>query len=602
MNEPRMHYDVDQVRERTDLLTLIGQHVVLKKRGNRHTGLCPFHQEKSASFSVDAQKGFWHCFGCGKGGDAFTFLMELEHLSFPEAVERLAERAGVRALQTNVLPRQKEERDLLYEVNAAAAAAFATALRGKAGGIARSYLENRGISLEQAARFGLGYAPKSWDALVSHLTTHGYSTTIMVKAGVALARTSGSGYIDRFRHRLMIPIYDRQGRVVGFGGRALAKEDAPKYLNTAETPIFQKNRLLYGLNIAVGTISKGDAAKEIPSRVIITEGYFDTIACHLAGFTEAVATLGTALGEEHVQLLRRLTEKVYLVFDADSAGINAALRSQMLFRKAEMDVRIVRLPAGHDPDTLLRELGVSVFEQCLLNALSPVEFELERLIQQHPVSDTESRVRLFRAAAKLLQPLSRLERTEYAIRFIDRSVGTRGDIAELQHALLSEIATLDRAPQRHNATAPAVTASKNLTNIPDVPLEREVLTAMVQNADFAQRAVQLISPEMFSHDRYRAAFIALLALAQQGKTPDARLIISENEQVATTVAALAIREPLPISGLSQNAMVERLQEEYERRQTRPAAIALNDRAALEAFSAPLRARSQRIARRIFGED
>ncbi len=224
MTDIRHSYDVDQVRERTDLLVLIRQYVALKKRGGRYTGLCPFHQEKTPSFSVDPQKGFWKCFGCGKGGDAFTFLMQLEHLTFPEALERLAERAGIHPIATSYdAPKRKEERDFLFEVNAAAAVAFHNALIGQAGAAARAYLLRRGITAEHAARFGLGYAPGGWDALVKHLRGRGFSLEMMTKAGLALARSSGEGYIDRFRNRLMIPIHDRQGRVVAFGGRALTR-------------------------------------------------------------------------------------------------------------------------------------------------------------------------------------------------------------------------------------------------------------------------------------------------------------------------------------------------------------------------------------------
>ena len=596
MAETQLRYDVDQVRERTDLLTLIGQHVALKKRGGRFTGLCPFHQEKTPSFSVDPTKGFWHCFGCGKGGDAFNFLMQMEHLSFGEAVERLAERAGVRPVETlSSSPQRKEERDFLFEANAATAIAFGKALQGKAGVMARQYLQNRGIDMEQAARFGLGYAPQGWDALVSHLLKRGFNADVLVKAGIALARTSGNGHIDRFRHRLMIPIHDRQGRVVAFGGRALAAEDNPKYLNTSETPIFHKNRTLYALHLAADSIAKR-------GRVIVTEGYFDVIACHLAGFTEAVATLGTALGEEHVQILRRLADRAYLVYDADSAGINAALRGQALFRNAEMDVRIVRLPAGHDPDTLLREAGTEAFERCLADALAPVEFELERLVEQYPARDAGGRVRLFRAAAKILQPLPKLERAEYAAHLIDRALGSRGDISELQHALLAEVAELDRMPQRPTAPASQEQPVEQAGMPAEVPLEREVLCALIQNSEFAQQAIPTVPPEAFTHTGYRTVFIALWKQVTQGQTPDVRRVVTEDDRVAAIIAALAVREPLPVETLSSASLLERLLEEYERRLSQPQEIALNDREAVEAFTARVRERSQRAAKRIFDNE
>ena len=593
MAETRTQYDIDQVRERTDVLTLIEQYVSLRKRGGRHIGLCPFHQEKTPSFGVDVQKGFWHCFGCGKGGDAFTFIMEMEKLTFGEAVERLAERAGLQPIATTLFTQQrKEERDFLYEINAATAQAFSAALRGNSGGEARKYLAQRGISAEQAARFGLGYAPAGWDKLVSHLQKRKFSNALLVKAGVALERSSGDGYVDRFRNRLMIPIYDRQGRVVAFGGRALAADDQPKYLNTAETPIFQKSRMLYALNWASDAISKR-------GRAIVTEGYFDVIACHLGGFTEAVATLGTALGEEHVRMLRRFAERVYLVFDADSAGIDAALRSQLLFRQAEMDVRIVRLPAGHDPDTLLREQGAEAFERYLTESLSPVEFELEQLVAQHPARDSEGRLRLFRAAAKLLQPLPKLDRAEYAVRLIERAIGSQGNVRDLQQALLGEIANLDRASQqRGGRAAPAV----EKTMLPrDMPLERELLAAMVHDVDFAMTATTLIPAEAFTLPRYQKVFCAFDALVTGGKAPDARLIISDDEEIAATLAGLAMYDGIPLNGEQAMTLIDRLQEEHERRMLTPQALPL-EREVVDPFTERLQQLSQRATERQLSDE
>ncbi|MHB0938396.1 MAG: DNA primase [Armatimonadota bacterium] len=595
MPDTRLSYDKDQVRERTDLLALVGQYVALKKRGGRYVGLCPFHQEKSPSFGVDPQKGFWHCFGCGKGGDAFNFLMEIEHLDFGEALERLAERAGIHPIMQLDAPKRKEERDFLFEVNAATAAAFRKALQGSTGAKARAYLENRGITAEHAARFGLGYAPAQWDALTKHLTERGFSSDVLTKAD--LARSNERGLYDRFRNRLMIPIHDRQGRVVAFGGRALSSEDQPKYLNTGDTPVFSKGRLLYALHLAIDGMKKRE-------RAIVTEGYFDAIACHLAGFTETVATLGTALSDDHVRELRRFAEKIYLVFDADSAGINAALRGQAMFRAAGTEVRIVRLPSGHDPDTLIREQGAEAFEACLANALAPTAFELERLVAQHPAKDTESRLRLFRAAAAVLQPLPRLERAAYAEWLVDRWLGgTHGDTAMFQQAILSEVMMLDRraarrpAPVQH-APEPAENEPQDIPEPPpaEVPLERAVLAAMVQHPEFAGSALQALPAEAITHPRYRRIFTALNELAAQGMVPDARSIVTEDDTVASTLAALALHEVAEQEG-TLSGLLDRLREEYERRVLQPPADPLADPAAARAWAEKLRARSQRIKER-----
>ena len=594
MPDTRLSYDKDQVRERTDLLALVGQYVALKKRGGRYVGLCPFHQEKTPSFGVDPQKGFWHCFGCGKGGDAFNFLMEIEHLDFGEALERLAERAGIHPIMQLDAPKRKEERDFLFEVNAATAAAFRKALQGPTGAKARAYLENRGITAEHAARFGLGYAPASWDALTKHLTGRGFAADVLTKAD--LARSNERGLYDRFRNRLMIPIHDRQGRVVAFGGRALSSEDQPKYLNTGDTPVFSKGRLLYALHLAIDGMKKRE-------RAIVTEGYFDAIACHLAGFTETVATLGTALSDDHVRELRRFAERIYLVFDADSAGINAALRGQAMFRAAGTEVRIVRLPSGHDPDTLIREQGAEAFEACLANALAPTAFELERLVAQHPAKDTESRLRLFRAAAAVLQPLPRLERAAYAEWIIDRWLGSsHGDISVMQQAILSEVAALDRRPHRHvpepRLPEPQEGEPQDLPEPPpaEVPLERAVLAAMVQHPEFAGSALQALPTEAITHPRYRRIFNALSGLAAQGMVPDARSIVTEDDTVASTLAALALHEVAEQEG-TLSGLLDRLREEYERRVLQPPDDPLADPDAARAWAEKLRARSQKIKER-----
>jgi DNA primase catalytic core len=593
MAETRQTYDRDQVRERTDLVALIGQTVTLRKRGGRHVGLCPFHAEKTPSFGVDQQKGFWHCFGCGKGGDAFDFVMLLERLTFPEALERLAERAGVPPIE--VSPQQqirKEERDFLLEANAAAALAFSKALKGQAGARARAYLDKRGMTLEMAERFGLGYAPPGWDALVSHLKGRGFSLEVLVKAGLALPRQSGEGVIDRFRNRVMIPIHDRRGRVVAFGGRAMSADDQPKYLNTAETPVFHKSSTLYALHWASKTM--GDRG-----RAIVTEGYFDVIACHLAGFTEAVATLGTALGEEHVQILRRLAERVYLVYDADSAGLNAALRGQAIFREAGVDVRIARLPGEHDPDTLIREQGAEAFERCLANALPPVAFELERLLAQHPERDADSRVRLFRAAAKILQPLPPLERAEYAEWLIEHwQHGARGDMTQLQQAVMSEVTALDRKARYQSRTAPAeeeAPARTPLANLKGFILELEAVTAMVQHPSFAGDVIMTVPDDAFTHADYRAVYHALNRLAEAGQVPDAQKLRGD-EALSALIAGLAVREPDP-SITDFEPLLDRLREEYEKRQNQPTEFSLDDPAAADAIRRRKQQDSERQKRR-----
>ncbi|MEI7832303.1 MAG: toprim domain-containing protein, partial [bacterium] len=439
-----------------------------------------------------------------------------------------------------------------------------------------------------------------WDSLVKHLTGRNYSTDVLVKSGLALERTRGDGYNDRFRNRLMIPIADRQGRVIAFGGRALSKEDNPKYLNTAETAIFSKSRTLYGLHLASKTMAdKG--------RAIVTEGYFDTIACHLAGFTEAVATLGTALGEEHVQMLRRhvgASGRIYLVYDGDSAGVNAALRGQALFRAAGVDVRIALLPPQHDPDTLLREGGPAALEQYLANALSPTAFELERLLKTQPAADIEGRARLFHAAAEVLLPLPALERMEYSAWLVERVIraGALGDMSLLQQELLNETKALERNPRPAAPVPPPaeLPPSAPLTPQREVPLEREVMTLMVQQPDFAALVIGQFTAEVFTHPYYRAVFQQFATMAAAGQPLEVSHIRSEDEAVTTTISCLAVRETIPLDNLSPQSMLDRLRDAYETRRHAPPD--LNDPEALRAFTARLREKSKRVAKRIIGEE
>ncbi len=552
-------FDADEVRTRSDIVSVVGQTVTLKKRGSKYSGLCPFHNEKSPSFTVDADKGFWHCFGCGKGGDVFTFVMQHEHLTFPEAIEKLARRAGIRPRLVQLDSRRMEEKDYLYSVNAAADDAFRKALRGKAGIQAREYLNNRGITMEHAEKYGLGYAPNGWDFLSNYLIKKSYTDDILVKANLSNFRTSGGGVIDRFRNRLMVTIYDRQNRIVAFGGRALSPDDQPKYLNTSETPIFTKSRTLYALNWAASTIAK-------KNRAIVTEGYFDTISCHIAGFTETVATLGTALGEEHVRILHRLVGEngiIYLVYDADSAGINAALRGQAIFRAAGADVRIAMLPSGHDPDTLIREQGPGAFELALESALQPVAFELLQLLKKYPGNDTNTRLKLFHAAAEILLPLSDIERAEYAMWLIDHTGGiNQGDLARQQSAILSEVKNLERTSRNQNKPAtPVVVQDKN-----DLPVERNLLLFIINNVDFARKVIDSgLSADFFTTPEYIKLYQALIDLKNKKLQPDVRNISNENSELLNIVAELSVREMPKNEDIAADDLLERIREEHQRR-------------------------------------
>ena len=357
-----MSDDAREVKSRVNIIEIVGDYVPLKRSGNAHWGLCPFHAEKTPSFSVSQERQSFHCFGCGKGGDAFTFLMEMEGLSFREALEQLAERAGVKlsprrgAREGGGAPRSKDVRALLEE----AAAYFERHLHGPGGEAARAYLSRRGLTPDDWRRFGLGWAPPAWDALLKHLASVGAKAEEAVAAGLA---TQGErGVYDRFRGRIMFPVRDEMAKIAGFGGRLIDGEGA-KYVNSPEGELFAKRRLLYLLHEAKRAIRER-------GRAILTEGYMDAIRAHVSAFPESVASLGTALTEEQASLLKRFADLCYIVYDADGAGQEAALRGMYVLQRHAVEVRVVLLPEGQDPDdALAAEGGAEAFEGLLRRAL-----------------------------------------------------------------------------------------------------------------------------------------------------------------------------------------------------------------------------------------
>jgi DNA primase len=357
------------VRQRTDLVALVGERVALRPVGRELVGLCPFHPEKTPSFSVSPEKQLFHCHGCHAGGDAITFLMRIDGLDFAQAVAELAHRAGLPLPEGGALSaegrRRYEEREALYRTLAAAAEFYAHVLRTPVGQPAVAYLRQRGVDAPTAERFGLGYAPPDGQALL-HALGRRVPPERLLQAGLVAERPEG-GFYDRFRGRLMFPIWDERGRVVAFGGRALGQDGGPKYLNSPETPIFAKRRTLYALHLARPAAARA-------GRLLVVEGYMDVLTCHQFGFTETVATLGTALSDAQAGMLSRASECIVLAYDADPAGDAATERGLALLQQAGARVEVVRLPAGQDPDDLLRREGRARFEAVLATAEPLVQY------------------------------------------------------------------------------------------------------------------------------------------------------------------------------------------------------------------------------------
>ena len=396
---------VERVREATDIVEIIGAYVQLKKMGARLGGLCPFHREKTPSFYVNPALQAFHCFGCGVGGDVFSFLMQFEKMSFPEALRYLAERAGVQ------LPdRRGESSDRTQRIREALSLArswFREQLLGPAGGEGRAYLDGRGIGPEMGEAYGLGFVPDQWDGLVRHARTL-LSDRILIEAGLA-AESSGGRVYDRFRHRLIIPIENSAGAPVGFGGRALGDQE-PKYLNSPETAVYRKGSVLFGVSAAREGIRQED-------RVVLVEGYFDVIALRQAGIKGVIGSCGTALTSEQAALLRRLGVKVILLFDGDAAGRAAALRALPVMAAETAEFAVASPPTGKDPDLWVRTEGVDTVRRALDEARAPLAY-LEDLVAARSLEKREAAGRAAEMLAQVRDPLTRdLWVTEAATRF-----------------------------------------------------------------------------------------------------------------------------------------------------------------------------------------
>lgn len=398
----------DAIRQRVDLVEFISRYTALKRSGRTFKGLCPFHNEKTPSFHVDPDKGFWRCYGqCGVGGDLFAFAMKAENLTFPEAAERLAQLAGVTlsrgGLDSAEAARQRDEKERLYSANAEAVRFFRNFL-SKAK-LAQDYIKERGLAHETLENFQIGYAPDEWSALSRYLQSRGVGMEDAERAGLSYPSRRVQGeFTDKFRGRLIFPIVDVQERVVAFGGRIIPNPElppdtnvGPKYLNSPETPIFSKSRILYGLNRARKVIADAD-------RVLVVEGYMDVIAAHQAGIENVVATLGTSLTDDHIRILGRYTKNILLSFDSDEAGIRAALRAAELFTAhgPEFSLRILAMPEGDDPDSMLRRGNIAGFRKAMDAARTVPEFRIEGLKRNFDLTDENGRMAFLRESIPLL--------------------------------------------------------------------------------------------------------------------------------------------------------------------------------------------------------
>ncbi len=385
---------IEEVRSKNDIVDVVSGYVRLQKKGGNYWACCPFHGEKTPSFSVSGSRQMYHCFGCGVSGNVYTFVMQYENFSFPEAVKLLAERAGVTLPEVEYSEEQKRKagkKARLLEINREAAKFFYVQLRSSRGTVGFQYLRKRELSDETMQRFGLGYAGKNGAELVQYLRSKGFEDDLIKEAGVA-SFSEKHGLVSQFWNRVMFPIQDINNRVIGFGGRVMG-DGEPKYLNSPETQVFDKRRNLYGLNFA---------RKARSGNIILCEGYMDVIAMHQAGFSQAVASLGTAFTPEQASLLKRYTENVLLAYDSDGAGVKAALRGIGILREAGLTGKVINMKPYKDPDEFIKALGREAFQERIDQAENSFFFEIRILAEQYDMSDPEAKTRFHREIAKRL--------------------------------------------------------------------------------------------------------------------------------------------------------------------------------------------------------
>jgi len=443
---------VHEVRERMDIIELISGYVSLKRSGTNHMGLCPFHSEKSPSFSVNAGRQFFHCFGCGVGGDAFSFLMKIEGLTFPDAVRRLAERTGIELEERRLSPeeeRRQQEKDRLYRINEIAASYFhRTLMEAPAGEQGRQYLKGRGYGRKGAGEYQIGFAPDGWEGLTRHLESEGVNLADARVLGLIRPRKEGRGDYDLFRQRLIFPIFNLGGRVVAFGGRVL-DDSKPKYINSPESPIYQKGKVLFGLYQARQSMRQAGEA-------ILVEGYFDQLALNRSGVPNAVATCGTALTPEHAKLLKRYVQRVLLLFDQDAAGRKATFKAMETLQGEGLPTAVVDLAAGEDPDSFLQREGPELFLQRLGQARSAMELFIEVTLAEAGKS-IEGKARAAEMiAGKLAMLPSELEQDLY-LKLLAAQTGINLDLLQQQ---LAQARERERKAERKLTQRPPVRADE----------------------------------------------------------------------------------------------------------------------------------------------
>ena len=522
---------IDELVARSEISDVVSSYVSLKKKGANLWGLCPFHSEKTPSFSVSQEKQIYHCFGCGKGGGVISFLMEIENLPFVDAVRLLAQRAGMEVPDASADDESRKKRARALAANRDAARFYHEYLKSPGGARVRDYIAQRQITPRTATRFGLGAAPDQWDALIRALSEQGYTKLELIEAGLAVAGKNGGVY-DKFRSRLMLPVIDVRGEVTGFTSRILPGEEGAKYLNTPETAVFKKGRLIYALNFAKST--------KRPNLVLV-EGNIDVITLHQAGFDNVVATMGTALTEEHARILARYTRELVLCYDNDPAGKKSTDRVLGILRNADLNVRVLQLPNAYDaagnplkqdPDDFVKKFGPAAFEKCLSGSAGQNDYKLDTLQQRHDLSGEEGRLAFLREAVETVASLrSPIEREIYGNKAAAAAgVSAEAMAQEVKRELARRMKQAKKKQERRDLT-PAVQLQPKerelrYANLRSARAEEGVLRLLLLESALFQETAGL-KPEQFSAPALAKIYGLLLRRHREGRSTQLAALAGE---------------------------------------------------------------------------
>ena len=505
---------IEEVRSRNDIVDVVGGYVRLQKKGNTYFGLCPFHNEKTGSFSVSPHKQMYYCFGCGAGGNVFTFLMQYENFTFGEAMQTLADKVGVDLPKQEMSAAQKQEADKrarLLEINKEAAKYFYTLLRNQRGQKAYQYFKNRELSDETMQKFGLGYSDQYSDDLYRYLRSKGYEDAILKETGLITYDEVRGGH-DKFWNRAMFPIMDVHNHVIGFGGRVMG-EGEPKYLNSPETKIFDKSRNLYGLNIARSTRK---------DQLLLCEGYMDVIALHQAGFDNAVASLGTALTSGHANLLKRYTKEVYLTYDSDGAGVKAALRAIPILKEVGIVTKIINMQPYKDPDEFIKAMGSEEYQKRIDNAENSFMFEIRIMQKDYDMKDPQSKTAFYNEIAKKLLGFSEeLERNNYIEAVAQKYNISFDDLRKLVNNLAMKGGVVNKPTQLKSG----IHENKKKEDGRNTS-QKLLLTWLIEDTRLFGKVSSLISPDDFTEELYHKVAVMLFDQFKSDGTVNPAKIIS----------------------------------------------------------------------------